>query len=158
MSSTVNRTEPGAVKGRTVEEVEREIAYATDELQTLRDEREALPALVGAATAALDEGRAEALEARGRELSRQIDETQARFCRLQAERAKLLLPGAEAQAEAAKGVYEKAHAEYLRAHALTNQLGVEYDTAQAQALRLRQSVEENERRARELSGQTSRQV
>jgi hypothetical protein len=56
-------------------------------------------------------------------------------------------------------VYEKAHAEYLRAHALTNRLGVEYDNAQAQAFRLRQTAEENERKAKSIGGRTpARQV
>lgn len=154
----VGSTEPEAVQGRALEEVERDLAWCTDELEALRGERDSLPALVEAAGAALDFTRAEALAGRGRELGARIDEGQARFCRLQAERARLLLPGAEAQAEAAKAVYDKAHAEYLRAHALTNRLGVEYDNAQAQAHRLRQSVEENERRARELTGQAARQV
>jgi chorismate mutase len=153
----VNNAEQEAVKGRALEEVERDIAWCTGELEALRGERESLPALVEAATASLDSARLEALERRGRELSNQIDEALARFCRLQAKRARLLLPAAEAQAEAAKAVYDKAHVEYLRAHALTNRLGVEYDNAQAQALRLRVSIEENERRARELSGQAARQ-
>ena len=155
----VDSTEVGAVQRRALEEVERDIAWCTDELEALRGERDSLPALVEAATASLDFTRKEELERRERELSRRIDEAQARFCRLQAERAGLLLPAAEAQAEAAKAVYDRAHAEYLRAHALTNRLGVEYDNAQAQAHRLRQAIEENERRARELtSGQAARQA
>lgn len=151
MSSTVNSTEAGAVKGRALEEVERDLAWCTDELEMRRGERDSLPAQIEAATAALDFTQKEELERRGRELSAQLDEALARFCRLQAERAKLLLPSAEAQAAAAKAVYDKAHAEYLRAYALTNRLGVEYDNSQAQAYRLRLSIDENERRARELA-------
>jgi chromosome segregation ATPase len=147
------------VKGRTLEEVERDVADVVAGLESLRGERESLPAQVEAASAALDFTRLEELAGRGRELSTQLDEAQARFCRLQAERARLLLPEAEEKARAAKQVYDRAHAEYLRAHRLTNQLGVEYDNAQAQALRLRQSIDENERRSRELaSGQAARQV
>jgi len=158
MGSRVNSTEPEAVKGRPLEEVERDLAWCTDELEALRGEREALPALAEEATAALDSGRLEGLERLGRELSAQIDEAQARFCRLQAERAGLLLPEVEEKAAAAKVEYDRAHAEYLEAYARTNRLGVEYDNAQAQAHRLRQSIEENERRAHELSGQAARQV
>jgi chromosome segregation ATPase len=160
MSSRVNNAEAGAgdVKGRALAEVERDIAWCTDELQTLRAEHDSLPALVEAATAALDFTRKEELERRGRELSKQIDEAQARFCRLQAERAGLLLPEAEAEAAALKAAYDRAHAEYLEAYTRTNRLGVEYDNAQAQAHRLRQSIEENARRSRELSGQAARQV
>lgn len=156
MRNGVNNTEQAAVKGRALEEVERDLARCTDELEALRGERDSLPALVEAATAALDTWRLEELAGRGRELSRQLDEAQARFCRLQAERARLLLPEAEARAEAAKAEYDAAHAEYLEAHTRTNRLGVEYDNAQTQALRLRQSIEEHERRARELSGQAAR--
>lgn len=151
VSRRVNNTEAEAVTGRTVEEVERELAHTIDELQTLRAERDALPAQAAEARVALDTWRLEALERRERELSVRIDEAQARFCRLQAERARLLLPAAEAQAEAAQAVYERAHAEYLRAHELTNQLGVECNNAQQQVQNLRQSVEANEQRARELS-------
>ena len=158
MNSRVNKAEPAAVKGRPLDEVERDLAWCTDELEALRGERDSLPALVEAATSALDFPRAEELAGRGRELSRRIDEAQARFCRLQAERARLLLPGAEAQAAAAKAEYDQAHAEYLEAYARTNRLGVESNNAEADAYRLRLSIEENERRARELaSGLTARQ-
>ncbi|MBV8857881.1 MAG: hypothetical protein JOZ02_13185 [Acidobacteria bacterium] len=152
-----SNTEQGAVTGRTLDEVEAELSEAAAALQTLKAERDALPGQAEEARAALDSWRLGELEARGRELGGQIDEGQARLWLLQAERARLLLPEAEARAAAAKVEYDRAHAEYLEAHARTNRLGVEYDNAQAQALRLRESAEENERRARELASGLARQ-
>jgi hypothetical protein len=92
MSSRVNNTGQAAVKGRTPEEVERDLAYSIDELEALRGERDALPALVEAATTQLDFTRLEELAGWGCELNKQIDEAQARFCQFQVERARLCCP------------------------------------------------------------------
>lgn len=152
MSRSVNESDQvEAVQGRTLDAIERDVASVVEELSALRAEHDGLPAQVEAATTQRDAWRLEELERRSRALGAQIDEVQVRLCRLYAERAGLLLPEAEEKARAAKLVYDRAHAEYLRAHRLTNQLGVEADNAQQEALNLRQSVIENERRARELT-------
>ena len=149
MSSTVN-TEQGAVKGRTLDDVDADAARAAEELHRLRGQQAALAEERVAAAQERDAGRLAEIDGRARTLREQADAAHARLCRLNAERARLQLPDAEAQAAAARGVYDRAHAEYLKAHALTNRLGVESDNAAGRALRLRQAVAENVRRALEL--------
>lgn len=151
MSKTVNGSEQAeAMKARALGEIERDVARLTEELQTLKAERDSLPGLVEAATAAFDSGRLEELERRGRELEAQSAQAQAGLFRLYAERAKAQLPEAEEAAAAARAAYDRAHAEYLDAHARVNRLGVEADNAGAHAFRLRQAVEANERKAQEV--------
>lgn len=149
MSSTVN-TERGAVKGRTLDDVEADAARAAEALHWLLGEQDALATERRAAAEERDAWRLAEIDERARALREEADAAQARLCRLHAERARLQLPNAEAQAAAARGVYDRAHAEYLKAHALTNRLGVEYDNASVRALSLRQAVAENVRRALEL--------
>lgn len=150
MSVRVNESDRAeAVKGRTLDEVEADIARVIEELQTLKAEREALPAAVEEATAGLDAVRLEELGQRGRSLRAQTEAAQARLWQLQAERARLQLPEAESKAEAAKAAYDRAHAEYLQAHERTNRLGVEANNTMMAAARLRQTIEENERRVKE---------
>ena len=156
MNSRVNgNKEAEAAAGRALEEVEAELSQAVDALQILKGERDAIPAAVMLATAAHDSWKLAALEARSQSLRGQLDEGQARLWLLQAERARLLLPAAEAQAAAAQAVYERAHAEYMRAHELTNRLGVEANNAKVRALGLRQTAEENERKAQALGGRSA---
>jgi seryl-tRNA synthetase len=152
MRSTVNRSEQTAAAARTLLEVEEELSRAVAELQALKAERDVADAAVRAAEAAQEMWRLEELEGRARSLRAQIEAGHARLWALYAERARLQLPEAEAQAAAARGVYDRAHAEYLRAHALVNQLGVECDTARVRALSLRQTMEENERKAQAAEG------
>lgn len=130
------------------------MARVVEELQRLKAERDELPALVEEAAAAFDQARREELEQRARSLEARSGAAQARLFRLYAERAGARLPEAEQAATAARAEYERAHAVYLEAYARTNRLGVEADNARARALSLKQAVEENERRARELSRRT----
>lgn len=149
MSGSVNEME--AVKGRTLDDIEADVARAVEQLQALRAERGELPALVEEASAALDATRLEELERRARDLEARIGAGQARLHQLYAERARAQLPEAEEAAASARAEYEREHAAYLRAHARVNQLGVESDNARVRALALRQSAEENEREAREIT-------
>jgi len=152
MGSRVNETELGeAVKGRTLDDVEADVARASEELQALKAERDSLPAQVEEATANFDAVRLEELEARGRSVRMQISAAQARLWQLYAERARLQLPEAEAAAEAARAEYDRAHAEYLELYARVNRLGVESDNARVRAQALLWSAEENEQRARGLA-------
>ncbi|MDT5268411.1 MAG: hypothetical protein QOH49_597 [Acidobacteriota bacterium] len=148
MGSTVKDTAAAeSAAARSLSEVEEELSRAVAELQALKAERDVADAAVRAATEAQETWRLEELQGRGHALRAQIEAGHARLWRLYAERARLQLPEAEAKAEAAKGVYDRAHAEYLRAHALVNRLGVESDNARVRALSLRQTMEENERKA-----------
>ena len=153
MSGRVNDNEQRgtaeAVKGRTLDEVEADVALAVEQLQALKAERESLSESVEEATAGLDAVRLEELEQRGRALRAQMEAAQARLWQLYAERARLQLPEAEAKAAAAKAEYDRAHAQYLQAHERTNRLGVEANNTMMAAARLRQSIEENERRVKE---------
>jgi chromosome segregation ATPase len=152
MSSKVN--EGGA---RALVEVERDVALVAEELEALKAERDGLPALVEAATKAFDSAALEELGRRGRSLEAQGAAAQARLYRHHAERARAQLPAAEAEAGKARAEYDRAHAEYLELYARVNRLGVEADNARARAFRLRQSIEENERRAKEVSFSPARQ-
>lgn len=138
-----------AVKARTLDDVEADVARAAEELQSLKAERESLPAEVEAASANFDAVRLEELEQRERSLRARSDAAQGRLWQLYAERARLQLPEAEAKAAEAKAAYDRAHAEYLAAHELTNRLGVEANNTMMAAARLRQTIEENERRVKE---------
>jgi chromosome segregation ATPase len=151
MSGRVNEAGAGAVKGRTLEAVEADVERAVEELEGLRAESVSLAESVRVATAGQDAVRLEELDGRIQLLRAQTDAAQARLCRLHAERARAQLPEAEERAEAARAAYERAHAVYLEAHARVNRLGVESDNASMKASRLRQTAEENERRARELA-------
>lgn len=154
MSSIVNQSEHEAVKGRALEEIERDLSQASEELQTLKAERDELPRQIEEATANLDARRLGELEARGRELRGQVEQARARLWSLQAERARALLPEAEERAEAAKAEFDVAYAEYLEAHARTNRLGVEVDNARVRASSLRYTAEENERKAKAAACRT----
>ncbi|MDT5271133.1 MAG: hypothetical protein QOH49_3319 [Acidobacteriota bacterium] len=152
MSSTANGSEQAA---RMLDEVEAELSRAVAELQALKAERDVADAAVRAAEAAQESWRLEELERRGRNLRAQIEAGHARLWRLYTERARLQLPEAEARAEAARAEYEAAHAEYLEAFARTNRLGVEANNAGVRVLSLRQTMEENERKAQALAGKLS---
>ena len=152
MGSTVSRSERTAAAARTLSEVEEELSREVAELQALKAERDVADAAVRAATEAQETWRLEELEGRGRSLRAQIDAGHARLWGLYAERARLQLPEAEAAAAAARQEYDRAHAAYLELHALVNRLGVESDNARVRALSLRQTVEENERKARAAGG------
>ena len=151
MSSLVNGTDrAGAVKARTPEEVEADVARVAAGLQALKAEREAVCAGRAEAEELRDAWRLEEIDRRARELGERIDAEQARLCRLSAERARLELPEAEEKAEGLRADYDRAHAEYLAAYERTNRLGVDVDNAKVHALRLRQTIDDNERRAQEL--------
>jgi seryl-tRNA synthetase len=151
MGSTVNRSERTATV-RTLSEVEAELSRAVAELQALKSERDVADAAVRAAEAAQETWRLEELGQRGHALRAQIDEGHARLWGLYAERARLQLPEEEAVAAAAREEYDRAHATYLELHARVNRLGVESDNARARAWSLRQTMEENERKARAAGG------
>jgi chromosome segregation ATPase len=151
MSDTVSEAgSAGAVKGRSPEEIEHDVARVAGELQRLRAAQEALAGERSAAVEERDAWRLEEIDGRARTLSEEADAAQARLCRLHAERARAELPEAEEKAGAARAEYERAHAEYLRAYELTNRLGVEADNASMRAARLRQGVADNVRQALEL--------
>ena len=148
MSSSVNRTGPAeAVQGRALAAVEAELSQAVEQMRALKAERDAVDAAVKEATEAQEPWRLEELEGRGRDVRARIEAGQARLWQLYAERARLQLPEAEAAAAAAKEEYKRAHAEYLELHARVNRLGVESDNARVRAMSLRQTAEENERKA-----------
>jgi chromosome segregation ATPase len=153
MSGRVNESEQRgtaeAVKGRSLDDVERDVARAVEELHSLKAERESLPESVEAATAGLDAVKLEELGQREHSLRAQVEAAQGRLWQLYAERARMQLPEAEAKAEEAQAEYGRAHAEYLQAHERTNRLGVEANNTMMAALRLRQTIEENERRVKE---------
>jgi chromosome segregation ATPase len=152
MSKAVNEVgHAGAVKGRTLGEVEADVARAVEELQKLKAERSALHESIKAATKEQDAVRLKELAGPSLSLRMQLSGAQARLWLLYAERARLQLPEAEAQAEAARAAFEEAYAEYLETHARVNRLGVESDNARVRAQGLRHSAEENEQRARGLS-------
>jgi hypothetical protein len=140
----------GAVHGRSLDDVERDVARAADELQRLRTMQEALAGERSAAEEEQDAWRLEEIDGRAKVLREEADAAQARLCRLHAERAREELPEAEEAAVAARAEYVRAHAEYLRAYELTNRLGVEADNASMRAERLRQGVADNVRQALEL--------
>lgn len=150
MSDRENGSEQAeAVTARTLDVVEADVRCAVEQLQELKAERDALPAQVEEAAANFDAARLDELEQRGRTLRVQMDAAQGRLWQLYAERARLQLPEAEAKAEAAQAAYASAHAEYLAAHERTNRLGVEANNTMMAALRLRQTIEENEQRVKE---------
>jgi hypothetical protein len=151
MSSRVNGSEQAeTVKARTLADVEGDVAGAVEEMQRLKVESDSLLESRKAATAEQDTVRVEELDGRGQLLREQTEAAQARLWQLYAEQARRQLPEAEAEAAEAKAAYDRAHADYLAAHARVNRLGVESDNARVRAMSLRQAVEENERRAREL--------
>jgi chromosome segregation ATPase len=151
MSSRVNGSEQAeTVKARTLADVEGDVAGAVEELQRLKAESESLLESRKAATAEQDAVRVEEIDGRAQFLEVEIDAVQARLWQLYAEQARRQLPEAEAKAAEAKAEYDRAHADYVTAHARVNRLGVESDNARVRALSLRQAVEENERRAREV--------
>jgi hypothetical protein len=151
MSSRVNGSEQAeTVPERTLADVEGDVARAVEEMQRLKAESDSLLESRKAATAEQDAVRVEELDGRGQFLEVEIDAVQARLWQLYAEQARRQLPEAEAQAVEAKAEYDRAHADYLAAHARVNRLGVESDNARVRALGLRQTAEENERRAREV--------
>jgi hypothetical protein len=147
---TSDNSQVRAVQGRDLADVEADAARAAEELHRLRGEQDALATERRAVAEERDAWRLAEIDGRALSLREEADAAQARLCRLNAERARLQLPAAEAQAAAARGVYDRAHAESLKAHALTNRLGVESDNAAGRALRLRQAVAENVRQALEL--------
>jgi hypothetical protein len=148
MGSTVKGTGAAeSAEARTLDEVEAELSRAVAELQALKAERDVADAAVRAATEAQESWRLEELQGKGRALRAQIEAGHARLWQLYAERARLQLPEAEAEASAAKLEYDRAHAEYLELYARVNRLGVESDNARARVLSLRQTAEENERKA-----------
>lgn len=148
MKSTVDeRDRAAAVKARTLAEVEAELSEAVEQMRVLKAERDAIAAAVKEATAAEEPWRVEELETQGRAVRAQVEAVQARLWGLYGERAKMQLPEAEASAAAARQAYDRAHAEYLEMHARVNRLGVESDNARACLLSLRQTAEENERKA-----------
>ena len=140
----------GAMTGRSLDDVGRDVALASDELRMLRAAQEALANERSAAVEERDAWRLEEIDGRAKVLGEEVDAAQARLCRLHAERARAELPEAEAQATEAKAEYERAYAEYLRAYVETNRLGVESNNASMRAERLRQGVADNVRRALEL--------
>lgn len=153
MRSTVNESNrAAAAQGRTLSEVEAELSQAVEQMRGLKSERDAIAEAVKEATEAQEPWLLEELEAKGRDVRARIEGAQALLWGLYGERARLQLPEAEAQAAAARQAYERAHAEYLEMHARVNGLGVEADNARARVLSLRQTAEENERRARAASG------
>jgi hypothetical protein len=138
-----------AVKGRTLDEVEADVARAVEGLRSLQAERDAMQESIKEATKEQDAVRLEELTGPFQSLRVQVEAAQARLWQLYAERARLQLPAAEEKAEAAKEEYDRAHAEYLVAHERTNRLGVEANNTMMAAARLRQAIEENERRVKE---------
>ena len=135
---------------RSLDDVERDVALAAEELRRLKAVQEALAGERSSAEEERDAWRLEEIDARARTLREEEDAAQARLCRLHAERARAELPEAEEKAGAARAEYERAHAEYLRAYEETNRLGVEADNASMRAARLRQGVADNIRQALEL--------
>jgi hypothetical protein len=116
-------------------------------MRGLKAERDEVAEFIREATAAQEPWRVEELEGRARSVRAQVEAVQARLWGLYAERARLQLPEAEAAAAMARQAYGRAHAEYLELHARVNRLGVESDNARVRALSLRQTAEENERKA-----------
>jgi hypothetical protein len=149
MSSTVNgSSQAESAPARTLSEVEEELSQLAEAMSVLKSERDSVDAAVREATEAQEPWRLEELGRLGRDVRARIEATQARQWGLYAERAGLQLPEAEAQAAAAKEEYDRAHAEYLELYARVNRLGVESNNANVRALGLRQTMEENERKAR----------